>query len=129
MANGYNRGEDGKRYTTPIELNIAAFDALENASPEDKQAALLNIISTIIHEYIEDFGSDAEDYGNGEFGAYETQQEIFYGERPGIVSDDGKNVDLNFTSAKKALQKMIERSVEKMKEDMSKHLPKPPIKN
>jgi RHS repeat-associated protein len=106
-ANGFNQHENGTNYTTPIELNVLLFEGLNVAkSDEEKQAALLNIVSVLIHEYIEDFAQDNENYGHGDFGAESAQKQIFAGERPGIFhSIDALKVDFNFTSAKDAIAK------------------------
>ncbi|MEZ4939339.1 MAG: hypothetical protein R3D58_00635 [Saprospiraceae bacterium] len=105
-ANGYNFQNDGTNYRTPIELNILLFEGLNSAvSDEDKQAALLNIVSVLIHEYVEDFAEDRENYGHGDFGAQNAQEQIFAGERPGIFDKIDTKPDFDFKSAKAAIAK------------------------
>jgi len=56
---GYNWAEDGTTYSSPIELNETILQAIEDAeTPEAKQEALLNMVSVLTNEYLEDFGND-----------------------------------------------------------------------
>jgi RHS repeat-associated protein len=93
-AGGYNAGEDGKDYSSPIELNVGLFENVENASnTKEKQAALLALTSVLIHEYIEDFADDnwrfydPETNEHDSFGAAPAQYSIYNYVPPGY---DGK---------------------------------------
>ena len=82
---GFNEGNDGKNYSSPIYLNTSLFENIENAANlEDKQAALLDLTSTIIHEYIEDFANDGSNIP-GDHGARAAQWEM-YGDLPNEMS-------------------------------------------
>jgi RHS repeat-associated protein len=125
-ANGYNHGDDGKNYTTPIELNIAAFqlyeDAIKKGDKKDMAAAVLNIYSTITNEFMEDFGQDNTDWGNGNFGGDQAQADIFYGLAPGILGVNN-TVDSNFTTAKYVLvryQQAADAAAKKAQEEKKK---------
>jgi RHS repeat-associated protein len=127
-ANGYNRNDDGTKYccyprpqdgemyNSEIELNIGLLDAIEHAKTElDLKAALMGLESIIIHEYMEDFGADSENYGNGDFGARETQSQIFSGESPGVVSElDVKKLDYSSPAAKRAIMKLEKTNPERI---------------
>ena len=95
-AGGFNEGEDGTNFSTPIHLNTALFEAVESANtPEEQQAALLGLTSVLLHEFQEDFGQDSENYGNGDFGARPLQQQLHTSSINGlsVYGDDGK-IDL-----------------------------------
>ena len=100
VAGGYNKNDDGTDYSTPIELNERMFQRLENASNDlARKMALTNIVSTLINEYMEDFGADEVDIvdQNGAptgktFGNNVAQKEIFGGYRPAIGTADAHNM-------------------------------------
>ncbi|WP_190277229.1 DUF6443 domain-containing protein [Taibaiella lutea] len=91
---GYNENDDGTSYRTPIQLNERLFMALENAkSPLAKKVALVNLVSILINEYMEDFGPDDEPAldANGKetekrYGNQHAQKEIFNG----FIPEPGK---------------------------------------
>ncbi len=97
MAGGYNEGNDGTNYTTPLQINEELFKDLENAStPEEAQVAMQKLVSTVIHEYLEDFSDDnlydaleKEEIG----GIYKAQQEIFGGTQPGYNRLEKNSLD------------------------------------
>ncbi len=90
MANGYNHSDDGTLNPGKIELNIAMFETLNNAkTEEEQQAALMDILSVFINEFMEDFAEDQmyekDASGNqvGEaFGNQPAQDEIFGNPHP-----------------------------------------------
>ena len=109
-ASGYNLGNDGKNYSTPIILHEGLFAALENASSqEDKEAALLNLTSVLLHEFVEDFADDNRDVGNGSYGARVLQYQLYLGESPTIFDKyNSTEIDNNFTVAKSVIKRLRE---------------------
>jgi len=72
-AGYYSGGMDGK-----IQISKSIIDELNNANGEDIQAALLNVVSTILHETVH--------YGDWQDGATDDNKEATYNE----VEEDGE---------------------------------------
>ncbi|MBI5538891.1 MAG: hypothetical protein HY951_02460, partial [Bacteroidia bacterium] len=77
-AGGYTQNNAGSNYTSPIEIASELFQAIEDAETEDdKQAALLNLVSVVIHEIEECYSDDRINEGNARYGVYPMQEEIY----------------------------------------------------
>jgi len=72
----YTGGKDGT-----IQINQSLIDDLKNASDEDKQAALLHLISTVLHETVH--------YGDSQDGDVNDNQKVTY---TIFVTDDGEEI-------------------------------------
>jgi hypothetical protein len=112
-AGGYNEGDDGTDYSTPIQLNPKLFEALENAkTPEAKMEAAITLTSTLINEFMEDFGSDNTNYGKPirdnfvglifphKFGGQQAQEQIYgNGNIPALGVPWGAKMAISIRSA------------------------------
>jgi hypothetical protein len=100
MAGGYNEKVNslphGSNWDSPLQINEKLLINLQNAPDQAaREAALLSLVSTIIHEYMEDFSDDVIDRtfdettnSYKEIGIYQMQRDIWGGFRPGYPSDD-----------------------------------------
>jgi len=99
MAGGYNEKVNsiphGSKWDSPLQINENLLINLQEAPNQAaREAALLSLVSTIIHEYMEDFSDDVinktfDEATNSykEIGIYKMQNDIWGGFRPGFPSD------------------------------------------
>jgi len=88
-AAGHNSSNEGTNYSAPMELNTALLDKLEGSKTNlEKKVALTNLVSDVIHEYMEYFGQDNVNTFDksgkqiGTIGAVPAQSQIFGGHVP-----------------------------------------------